>query len=152
MNWRASLDRLPTWPQLSKRGVTPDSSLCLLCRQVDESNDHLFTGCPRAMEVWSRVSNWCKINPIIAFQVHDLHSYHNFLVGDKRWKKIINAIFQVTIWCLWKKRNEVVHENAIVSSTALYEEIKAVSFLWISNRAHKVVNDCHKWCNFTSLL
>jgi len=50
--WRVLLDRLPTTGNLIRRGVSVDSSLCVLCKVSEESSQHLFLDCEHAQRIW----------------------------------------------------------------------------------------------------
>jgi len=40
--WRILLDRIPTYVNLLRRGVTVNSSICVLCIESEETTQHLF--------------------------------------------------------------------------------------------------------------
>lgn len=50
--WKVIHKRLPTDNEVQKRGVVL-CSLCSLCREQEESIDHLFFSCPSAYFIWS---------------------------------------------------------------------------------------------------
>ena len=50
--WRILLDKIPTSINLFKRGVTVNSTICALCRESEESTQHLFLDCVIAQRVW----------------------------------------------------------------------------------------------------
>ena len=43
--WRILLDRIPTSINLLKRRVAINSTICALCRESEESTQHLFLDC-----------------------------------------------------------------------------------------------------------
>ncbi|GJV68532.1 RNA-directed DNA polymerase, eukaryota, reverse transcriptase zinc-binding domain protein [Tanacetum coccineum] len=51
--WRMFLDRLPTRPNLAKRGVNIPSFLCPNCGTDIESRNHLFFGCSMAIDLFN---------------------------------------------------------------------------------------------------
>ncbi|KAK1423184.1 hypothetical protein QVD17_18479 [Tagetes erecta] len=152
MNWRASLNRLPTLISLQARGVNVQTSTCLLCNEADETAEHVFTACPKVTTVWNSVASWCKISPLYAFSINDIFELHVHKPGSPIWKKLINAIVLVTCWCFWKARNEQSHGNKVKTADQIVNEVKAMSFLWIRNRATKICADWNQWSSFAITL
>ncbi|KAM0005812.1 hypothetical protein Hdeb2414_s0197g00829881 [Helianthus debilis subsp. tardiflorus] len=55
--------------------------------------------------------------------------------GSKSWKKIVGAILLVTIWEIWKARNEKTFNGHHINYNQTAEIIKKNSFYWITNRS-----------------
>ncbi|KAJ0656699.1 hypothetical protein HanRHA438_Chr14g0660411 [Helianthus annuus] len=53
-------------------------------------------------------------------------------------KKVINAIFFMTIWKIWIHRNEKIFKCKAVSVDNITEEIKEESFWWMAKRSRMV--------------
>ncbi|PWA39544.1 RNA-directed DNA polymerase, eukaryota, Reverse transcriptase zinc-binding domain protein [Artemisia annua] len=53
--WRASLDRLPSKPNVYTRGIPVSSILCPLCYSEIELSDHCLINCPLVKSVWAKV-------------------------------------------------------------------------------------------------
>ncbi|MFS7928332.1 hypothetical protein Hanom_Chr04g00319521 [Helianthus anomalus] len=81
-----------------------DSYLHPFYEEVEETVDHLFTGCRFALEVWSAVASWCHLQALFAFSCRDLLSLHSFLSLPKTKKRSIQSII-FACWVLWKNRN-----------------------------------------------
>ncbi|GKB78177.1 RNA-directed DNA polymerase, eukaryota, reverse transcriptase zinc-binding domain protein, partial [Tanacetum coccineum] len=60
--WCMTLDRLPTWLNLSLRGLEIPSILCPMCYNGAESVDHVFFGCELAFNIWHLIRVWTNIN------------------------------------------------------------------------------------------
>ncbi|XP_076893785.1 uncharacterized protein LOC143545875 [Bidens hawaiensis] len=146
--WRAVLNRLPTFVELAKKNVSVGSLLCPVCEAEVESVDHLFISCGLAQTVWSFISQWCKVPLIYAFSVRDLVELYKYSSFPKDKAKVFHAVCLVSVWCIWKKRNALVHNGTPVRVTDLVEEIKAMSFLWIKNRSKKSGLLWEDWCKF----
>lgn len=56
LNWRIRIDRIASRDNLQKRGVVLVDYGCVFCKEVMETDDHLFMGCCIAKEV-SRLLN-----------------------------------------------------------------------------------------------
>ncbi|KAJ0588212.1 putative reverse transcriptase zinc-binding domain-containing protein [Helianthus annuus] len=102
MLWRANLDRLATRVNLRRRNVIILSDLCLMCEEIEETMEHLFTACMFANRVWISFSSWFKIPSLFVFSVKDLMELHRYLQMGKKAKKIIDGLIIITVWCIWK--------------------------------------------------
>ncbi|KAL8254078.1 hypothetical protein R6Q59_032299 [Mikania micrantha] len=88
----------------------------------------------------TQVGCWMKITPIYAFSYRDLMELTNSMRGDKVWKKPVQSIISISCWCLWRARNELVHNdkkinpenssggNKILIFSMGYEQIKHIEF------------------------
>ncbi|KAE8682586.1 Myosin-17 [Hibiscus syriacus] len=52
--WMAILDRLPTKIKLQHMGIATDG-LCVLCKETQETRDHLFMECPLTSSLWKEI-------------------------------------------------------------------------------------------------
>ncbi|XP_076953170.1 uncharacterized protein LOC143627172 [Bidens hawaiensis] len=146
--WRAVLGRLPTFDALAKRNIPVSSVLCPICGEVDESVEHVFVSCGLAQTVWSLIAQWCNMPDFFIFSIRDLVDLHRFIPVPKDKAKVFQAICLVTVWCLWKKRNALVHNGSPIQVTTLLEEIKVMGFLWFKNRSHRFGLSWEDWCGF----
>lgn len=128
-------NRLPTCDSLARRNVPLQSTLCKLCGEYDETVNHIFTSCRLAMEMWSEVGSWCKIQPVFAFNFKDLMDIPHVLRGDENFKKAVHAVFMVTTWAIWKHRNAIFFEGQAPSSKRVLCEIKVTTSLWLNVRS-----------------
>jgi len=56
--WREMLDKLPTRIYLVRRGVNVPNNICLLCRNVEETTQHIFINCEVTQNVWDNRDRW----------------------------------------------------------------------------------------------
>ncbi|KAJ0493887.1 hypothetical protein HanIR_Chr12g0591161 [Helianthus annuus] len=105
-----------------------------MCGDVGESVNHLFISCSVANIIWMQVSEWCKIDLILAFSYRDLIEIHRSITEVKSKKKIVQAIILISCWSIWKMRNEVTFSQKMVSLSRLLAEIKLLSSLWVKKR------------------
>ena len=81
--WRVEMDRIPTRMALARRRVNIQDVSCALCEVDAESSMHTFTGCSFAYGVWLFLERWCKLDPIIVFDVKDLMNLPDTVSGPK---------------------------------------------------------------------
>ncbi|KAK1431561.1 hypothetical protein QVD17_08021 [Tagetes erecta] len=72
---------------LVRRGVILQSLACKLYGLEDESVEHLFISYGFTSQIWSKMSSWCRIQPISAFAFNDLIELPYLLHKDKHFKK-----------------------------------------------------------------
>ncbi|XP_022027113.1 uncharacterized protein LOC110928406 [Helianthus annuus] len=106
MAWRAEMNRLPTKVKLVKRGVYIPNTLCVWCGYHDETSMHVLADCIIAINVWERIGKWCGLELIYAFEIKDLLQVYKKVLGGKMKRKIVHGVMIVTMWSLWKARND----------------------------------------------
>ncbi|XP_022003009.1 uncharacterized protein LOC110900426 [Helianthus annuus] len=149
--WRAFLDLLPTVDALSRRNIHVGPQLCSICETNMESVDHLFTGCPIFMEVWQLVFSWCQVPPFFVFHVRDLLCLHLTAKSGTRAKKAFYGVILTAFWSIWKARNDHIFNQKKVSVRRIMEEIKVMSYLWITKRGRMTDMTWDSWGRFDSL-
>jgi hypothetical protein len=135
--WRLLLDKLPTRSALNHRGIliNPAELHCPFCSHFGEDCDHLFFSCHFSKGIWTALSQW--LGKTIPSGV-DRWS-HFLLFGDlvrlKKGGGRVNRLIWLSImWSIWKHRNEVIFKGVNPDAIALFNDIKAVSWFWLSSR------------------
>lgn len=146
MAWRAIRNRLPTKKELVKRGVPIQNITCTFCNEVEETALHIFTGCFFTAEIWTRVQAWCKLAPMIVFEVSDLLKLTELQKSSNQDAYVLTGIIITTMWAIWNERNNRNFHRKYRRPIEVVENIKTTSFFWIRNRAKKKVVDWNIWC------
>ncbi|KAL4558636.1 hypothetical protein LXL04_036837 [Taraxacum kok-saghyz] len=68
---------------------------------------------------------------------------------NKKKKKTANAIVLVTLWKIWKARNEKTFNGRRTPPWRIIEEIKSQSYLWVKNRGRNMITNWGE-CGFTN--
>ncbi|GKB52411.1 RNA-directed DNA polymerase, eukaryota, reverse transcriptase zinc-binding domain protein [Tanacetum coccineum] len=113
--WRASIDRLPTRPNLAKRGAVLLFVLCCLCNREIETLDQCFISCPRVITIWRKIWSWCNLaSPTVfpSFSIQDISKGCVKTSGCTRTNKVLNGVLHCSIWSIWKWRNRVSHTDS----------------------------------------
>ncbi|XP_076902794.1 uncharacterized protein LOC143557650 [Bidens hawaiensis] len=129
------MDRIPVLTLLAKRNIAVASLGCLACGLLDETTEHIFVSCGLAQSVWQAISMWCNVPQMFAFSVRDILDMFRYTKFSKRKAKAFHVICLVTLWCLWKARNEMMHDGLPVTVGMVVDNVKTLSFLWVSNRS-----------------
>jgi len=62
--WRAMLEKLLSRLNLERRGVLVVSNLCLLCKKVKETTQHVLINCDVAQKVWQNCNRWIRVSSV----------------------------------------------------------------------------------------
>ncbi|XP_076916199.1 uncharacterized protein LOC143575815 [Bidens hawaiensis] len=133
---------------LAKRNVIVGSLYCPTCGESEETTEHVFVSCGLAQAVWQAVSIWCKVPHIFAFGIRDIFELYKFINVSKRKVKMFHAVCLVSVWCLWKARNDIVFNGMAVTAETVVGDIKALGYLWIKNRSGGSSLSWEDWCRF----
>ena len=142
------MGRIPTADALRRRNIQVRDASCQLCGEVEESVDHLFTGCIFATVLWQHISSWCKVQNLFAFSFKDLLEAHNYVGLSGRTKDIFYGIIIIGCWSIWKARNNTKFQLKKAKMEEVIGEVKALGFLWAKNRAKLSSLSWSNWCKF----
>ncbi|GKD92503.1 RNA-directed DNA polymerase, eukaryota, reverse transcriptase zinc-binding domain protein, partial [Tanacetum coccineum] len=139
--WRASIDRLATRPNLLLRGVDISSTACPFCDCNVEDIKHCLIKCPKVLPVWKKVWCWWNLESPISFpsfSIADIALRKIKVNGCSKIAKVVQGIFYIVIWAIWKWRNRLVNavleEKAGILEEDLFPSIQRLSKLWLSAR------------------
>jgi hypothetical protein len=151
--WRLLRNRLPTRDNLMRRGVIPPSDmLCVVGCDCTESATHLFLLCTLSADLWALVLNWLDI-----YFVHDGQLRHHFLQFTKMagmpfsTQVFFRIIWFVTIWVLWRERNNRIFQTTVSSPIILIEKVKLHSFLWLKSKQVAFAYTFNDWWRHPTL-
>ncbi|GJS69769.1 RNA-directed DNA polymerase, eukaryota, partial [Tanacetum coccineum] len=139
--WRVSLDKLPTRLNLSLRGLDIPSIICPLCSIAVESTSHLLFSCQLARQLMIKVVHWWEL------EYQDFHSYEDWLLWfknlrvSKRLKDVFEGVCYISLWVIWKFRNQVLFGINFPRLDLLFDDIVRLSFHWCSSRFEPIVVD-----------
>lgn len=146
--WRANMDRIPTMSALRRRNIVVGEEGCYLCGEEDESTDHIFTACRIANGVWVGVDSWCRLSPLFFFSIRDVQVYIDHMRSSKTKKDIVYGVLILTVWRIWKARNDKAFANIETTVAHIVADIKGLGYLWYRSRCKGCKIDWKGWCNF----
>ncbi|GJW98630.1 RNA-directed DNA polymerase, eukaryota [Tanacetum coccineum] len=132
--WKVSLDKLPSRFNLSLRGIDIPSIICPICSSAGESCSHLLFSCNLARLILRKVARWWELD------IPDFHSYEDWLAWlislriSKGLNKVLEGVFYVMWWVIWKFRNQVLFSSSQPRLGLIFNEIVLLSFTWCSSR------------------
>ncbi|XP_021979758.1 uncharacterized protein LOC110875870 [Helianthus annuus] len=141
--------RIPDKVELNCRGINIEDLLCSRCERDEEWTEHLLLKCVLARATWWNIMAWLKLPN------HEEHNSCEEMMQhiqeqncSKDWKQLITAIIMITMWQIWKSRNELIFKGLNGSVTRTVDEIKELSFLWIKERSKLKNLDWERWKDF----
>ena len=115
--WLMMLNKLPTFDRLRNVGII-ESNQCPICRNDEESADHLFFGCPYSKEVWKLVmAEHNIIQPLEWTALMQALSCApaRSLLHNSDFKKRLSAL----AYYIWMERNYRNFENSCLTPSSL---------------------------------
>ncbi|GJX60749.1 RNA-directed DNA polymerase, eukaryota, reverse transcriptase zinc-binding domain protein [Tanacetum coccineum] len=132
--WKVSLDKLPTRLNLSLRGIEIPTITCPICSCAGESCSHLFFSCSMARNITTKLARWWEFDCPDLFSYDDWLEWFHTLRLLKGFKDILEGVFYVMWWVIWKYRNQTLFDSFQPRMDMLFDEIVLLSFTWCSNR------------------
>ncbi|GKC90487.1 RNA-directed DNA polymerase, eukaryota [Tanacetum coccineum] len=102
MAWKVSLDKLPTRLNLSLQGIEIPSITCPICTCAGESCSHLFFSCSMARNITTKLARWWEFDCPDLFSYDDWLEWFHTLRLLKGFKDILEGVFYVMWWVIWK--------------------------------------------------
>uniref|UniRef100_A0A8R7P3V4 Reverse transcriptase zinc-binding domain-containing protein n=1 Tax=Triticum urartu TaxID=4572 RepID=A0A8R7P3V4_TRIUA len=126
---------------LEKRGW-PNCGLCTLCKQKQESVDHLFYKCRFSIRLWGLVKDWLQLVSIDTSSWHLSGNIEEWWVGLSDTsisnRKAMASLTMLVAWTIWNERNARVFHQKSAPPTVLLANIKKEATLWVSAGASKL--------------
>lgn len=122
-SWLTFHNKNLTWENLKKRGWL-GPGLCPLCSSAEEDNSHLFLLCKESRHIW------LLLEKFYGFQFDPPSSIMDAFIWCSKQIVSWRSIFIITLWCLWRWRNDFIFKNKrsplldiFFNICALYEDI-----------------------------
>ena len=102
--------------------------------------EHLFFTCSFASEITEKVGRWWGLS---TYSFPSLQGWKGWMDGvrlRKKLKEILEGVFFVTWWSIWKFRNQLLFGSVLPRKSLIYDDIVSSSYMWCSNRSDKRVD------------
>ena len=124
---------------------TADMS-CMIGCGSNESAVHLFIHCTFSANMWALVWNWLGISFVHAGELRHHFIQFSKMAGIPLYSHLFfRIIWFVTVWTIWKERNNRVFQNTVSNPLNIIEKIKLNSFLWLKSKQVDFVYSYHDW-------
>lgn len=103
--------------------------MCLQCESNLENCWHLFITCEDSVACWKEANLWDRIEPLLVRV--DSFTELFFTVNADLCSSMRN-LFAMVLWSIWKRRNDRLWEERIVSNSQVISRAKEVLTDWIT--------------------
>ena len=130
--WLAAADRCWTNVRRMRHGIANDDT-CAVCGQDSECISHLLLQCPFAKQVWFHTLSKLGLQSCIPGQLEDFCSWFQdaALRAPPGLIKAARSIIILSLWRIWKSRNDVVFNNASPSYLDISFSILEEARMWL---------------------
>jgi hypothetical protein len=127
--WLLLQNRLWTAVRLQLR-EWKSNYFCALCERNVETASHLFIECPYSREIWMMIASWSACTKLAPpnWIRDDVEEW--FLNMMDLGSKMAHTLAILTLWSIWKQRNDVICRDLRKSMQALFSEIKDTCSTW----------------------
>jgi hypothetical protein len=126
--WTVAWGHILTCDNLKRRGMVL-AGWCCMCKNADESVDHLLLHCGAARQLWSFVFQFVGIEWVIPSRVLELlFGWWNWF--GKRSSAVWNLIPSCLMWTIWRERNTRTFENQETPMAKLIELFFTTLYDW----------------------
>lgn len=121
--WLLSKERIHCRTSLVHKHILQDAQ-CEICKEGDETVDHIFSGCPFVRHFWSQIG-W---QPDGIAKVTELWMTR---VPPRVHNKVADSLILLCCWEIWRHRNDVVFRGLEPSTDRLAAYCKEAVESWV---------------------
>ena len=137
ISWLLHRGRLNTRAHLHQRNIrTLEESWCAHCFGVLETDEHIFSECRKAQDLWARLG--------IFVQCEVVRRPWDIGVATSLPEAVRVDVILLILWHLWKARNAMIFDHVDSTSTVILIRITKDIDTW-SCRYKKCCSDLEKW-------
>jgi hypothetical protein len=114
---------------------------CPLCKQTEESNNHLFVHCCYLVRIWEILKEWLGIQGVFPRQWAglDIKEWGSSMAeGSSPHQKGLASLTLLTVWEIWKERNTRVFRKKLPPSFVILDKIKCEARFWVIAGARRL--------------
>ena len=112
--WRACVNGLPTYDNISKRGISCNTA-CPNCGLEPEDINHALLHCVAASLVWCHWTDFPRPPQSLSWSFLDMALY---LIHSS--SSQVLELFFVLSWAIWSNRNKLVHNNSPLTPSQVW--------------------------------
>ncbi|XP_028105754.1 uncharacterized protein LOC114304806, partial [Camellia sinensis] len=144
--WLAWRYKVKTLVFLQHLGILgrDSSTLCTFWKSQQESIDHVLIFCPMVWRVWSELLQWWGVVWVVPGSIQGLFQWWAGHSCRNEARRIWSAIPLVTLWSLWKHKNECIFQGTQPQLQDLHELIVTRLAFWF--KAASKSSDLHSPC------
>ena len=110
ISWLAVLNRLPTKERIKAWGLEVDDK-CVMCRNAEETRDHVFFGCTFFKKIWNEVLALCGKAKEVTSWREKVEWAISRLKGKSLSSTILRIAWNAAIYFIWIERNKRIYQE-----------------------------------------
>lgn len=114
--WLVFHNKNLTWANLQKRNWS-GPAICLICKSNEETNYHIFLSCPHSLGIWKCLADHFGFNRISFLSLKEAFEWWCNMKSE--WRPIL----LLTLWAIWKWRNQALFQNSKENYHYVFEYI-----------------------------
>ncbi|GKA44204.1 hypothetical protein Tco_0736928 [Tanacetum coccineum] len=107
-----------------------DSHLCPLCNAAMEDVQHVFFRCDVARVVLRKICRWWDLDWQEICSFSDWDAWFLFFRLSSRLKSILEGVFYVAWWRIWRLRNQLVFDASPPNRSTIFDDILLALESW----------------------
>jgi hypothetical protein len=132
--WLMLKDRIWTAARLQRRGW-PNEYFCQMCFRNLETTEHLFCECHVTRKIWEEVASWIQAPSLLPANWSNASSMNEWFTGmiamaEPSRKPGLQSITMLTIWEVWRERNNRVFRKLIAIVGHIVATIQDEARVW----------------------
>ncbi|KAL9683896.1 hypothetical protein QQ045_021323 [Rhodiola kirilowii] len=137
--WRVYGVSLPSKVNLFKRRVIrrEEDLVCVFCRSVQETSDHLMLHCPWSRKLWVMSINWWGASWVMPETARNLLESWALLSTSKSYKRVWRTLGYAIVWSIWEERNNRCFQSKTRRVEDVGELVKIRLAWWEKYRSSK---------------
>ena len=131
--WLLVLDKLNVHSILQRRRPYQYLSpgWCILCKNSNETIDHLFLHCDYSLRLWSNILKEFDLNWVIPRSSTELLSLGRGFSFTKKGNIVWKVSVTATCWAIWLERNNRIFEEVEDSFESIWDRIRLWVAIWL---------------------
>jgi hypothetical protein len=116
-------------------------SICPLCKQTEETNNHLFVHCCFTTRIWELLRDWLGIHGIHPQNwacLNIQHWWSTLVEGSSHHWKGLASLVLLTVWVIWQERNDRIFRRKLSPTFVILDKIKCEAKLWVRVGARRL--------------
>ncbi|GJW59088.1 putative RNA-directed DNA polymerase, eukaryota, reverse transcriptase zinc-binding domain protein [Tanacetum coccineum] len=133
-----------------------ESLACPFYERDVEDLDHCIIVCSCVLPIWRKVWSWWNIDLLVvfpSFSVSDIACGSIASVGNSKVGKVLQGVFQISLWAIWKWRNRIVNATTDsipkIKEEGIFPVIQRLSKTWIAARLSSKPANLDIWISRT---
>ena len=111
-----------------------------------ETATHLFFGCNTFSSLWAHILHWLGISAVFPGDIRQhLLQFINMAGLPRVTHSFLKIIWFVSVWAIWKERNNRVFQDTTCDSSTLAEKVKLNSFMWLKSTEASFNYNYYDW-------